>query len=546
MSDDPFDNDRGDRTVFRPNPGGRRAAPPPRPAPPPNYGSPPPVPPGGGGGGGGYTPPPTPGQGGNPYGAPGYGAPPPQYPQGNPYPQAPQYPPQPGYGEPARPQSPVARDQWGTVPERSPYMEAPVQPRAAFRQRSEMIVPHENPIMRAAGPMLLMLGRLRIALMRASFAELMEHVADSVRAFEVEVKTAGVPEAQANVAKYLLCATADDIVQNIPSEDRHVWAQYSMLSSFFGERVGGVRFFEFLEKSIADPTHQAALLELEHACLALGFQGVYRTTGGGQATLQNKQRQVYEVLKSVSQRAPEEISPRWRGLELRSRAGRVRLPFWVVAIFALAGLVALYFTLWQLLTDKAEASASDIVGLHKPVQIELQRKVPAPPPPPPPPEPPPPPPQPNQPPPKLTQLQRIRAALAPEIQQGEISVDAVGTHIIVRVGNALLFDSGKADVKPEFRQLAVRIAEMLEKETGPIQIIGHTDNTPIRQNRFKSNFELSVARATSVADLIKKGLGDPKRAVVQGRGEEEPVFPNDTEAHKAKNRRVEIWIDKVD
>jgi type VI protein secretion system component VasF len=71
-------------------------------------------------------------------------------------------------------------------------------------------------------------------------------VADAIKFFEKDIRSAGIPEQQANIAKYILCATADDIVQNIPTEDRHVWTQYSMLSRFFGERIGGVRFFEEL------------------------------------------------------------------------------------------------------------------------------------------------------------------------------------------------------------------------------------------------------------------------------------------------------------
>ena len=107
--------------------------------------------------------------------------------------------------------------------------------------------------MRAAGPLLLLLGRLRVALLRASFASLMEQVADAIKFFEKDIRSAGIPEQQANIAKYILCATADDIVQNIPTEDRHVWTQYSMLSRFFGERIGGVRFFEELDKALKDP-----------------------------------------------------------------------------------------------------------------------------------------------------------------------------------------------------------------------------------------------------------------------------------------------------
>ncbi|MGY4331791.1 type IV/VI secretion system ImpK/VasF family protein [Bradyrhizobium sp. LB7.2] len=97
----------------------------------------------------------------------------------------------------------------------------------------DLVAPNANPVMRAAGPLLQLLGRLRVALMRASFASLMEQVADAIKFFEKDIRSAGISEHQANTAKYILCATADDIVQHIPTEERHVWTQYSMLSRFF-------------------------------------------------------------------------------------------------------------------------------------------------------------------------------------------------------------------------------------------------------------------------------------------------------------------------
>ena len=129
-------------------------------------------------------------------------------------------------------------------------------PPAPALRVDELVAPNANPIMRAAGPLLQLLGRLRVALMRASFASLMEQVADAIKFFENDIRSAGISEQQANTAKYILCATADDIVQHIPTEDRHVWTQYSMLSRFFGERVGGVRFFEILDRLKADPAGQ--------------------------------------------------------------------------------------------------------------------------------------------------------------------------------------------------------------------------------------------------------------------------------------------------
>ena len=182
------------------------------------------------------------------------------------------------------------------------------------------------PIMRAAGPLLQLLGRLRVALMRASFASLMEQVADAVKFFETDIRSAGISEQQANTAKYILCATADDIVQHIPTDDRHVWAQYSMLSRFFGERVGGVRFFEILDRLKIDPLVNYPVLELQHACLALGFQGMHRTSAGGPAGLQMIQRNLYELLRQVRPSVMRDLSPHWRGQALANRRRRIQIP----------------------------------------------------------------------------------------------------------------------------------------------------------------------------------------------------------------------------
>ncbi len=113
-------------------------------------------------------------------------------------------------------------------------------------KRDVVVAPNANPLLRSAAPLMLLLGRLRVQLSTASFSNLMEQVASSIEDLEKDARAAGVPAEQVRAAKYLVCATADDIVQNIPTDERRIWAQYSMLSRFFGERVGGVRFFEEL------------------------------------------------------------------------------------------------------------------------------------------------------------------------------------------------------------------------------------------------------------------------------------------------------------
>ena len=404
------------------------------------------------------------------------------------------------------------------------------KPRAPELRLDELAAPNENPIMRAAGPLLLLLGRLRVALLRASFASLMEQVADAIKFFEKDIRSAGIPEQQANIAKYILCATADDIVQNIPTEDRHVWTQYSMLSRFFGERIGGVRFFEELDKALKDPLVNYPLLELQHTCLALGFQGVHRTSPNGQAQLQQIQRNLYETLRRVRPKVAHDLSPRWQGQRLASQASRFRLPLWVVASVVGALLLALYITLLTLLSGGSDAVAGTAATLHPSDRIEIARRVIAPPPPPPPP------------PPVNAQLPRIKRELSDEC----ITVIQSGSVIVIRLCDLALFESGKAEVRAAFKPAAARIARLLEQESGFIKVVGHTDNVPIKSVRFPSNWHLSLERAKAVAELLRQGISKADRLQVDGKGAEVPIAANATPDGRSKNRRVEILIPRTE
>jgi type VI secretion system protein ImpK len=486
---DPFG--RGDRTIIRPNPAGRRpaapasappSAPPAAPSPP-GYAQPP-----------GYAPPP----------APGYAP-----------------PPAPGHAPP------VPGDDWVSSPPPPPPPPPPAAGRALVLKRDIPIAPHENPIMRAAGPLLLLLGRLRVALTRASFGHLMEQVAAAIEDFEKDIRVAGVDEKQARVAKYVVAATADDIVQNLPGEDRHLWTQYSMLSRFFGERIGGVRFFEELDRAKVDPTHNYGLLELQHACLAIGFQGVHRTSSGGAAALQQIQRSLYETLRRV-RKSNHELSPRWQGQSLAAETARARVPVWAVASVAGVVLLGVYLLLRTLLGGGSEAAAQALLSVHPSSDITIQRRVFAPPPPPPPPPPP------------TSQAKRIQDAI------GDRTVAVVETPnlIIVRIANLPLFAPGDATVQQQYKGLIARITAALEKEPGTIKVVGHTDSAPIKNVRFPSNFHLSVERAKAVAALMKTGLTKPDRVEVEGKGADVPVATNETPEGRLKNRRVEISIQR--
>lgn len=116
--------------------------------------------------------------------------------------------------------------------------------------------------------------------------------------------------------------------------------------------------------------------------------------------------------------------------------------------------------------------------------------------------------------------------------------------LMLSIRDNVLFDSGSANVRPEDLKTAHEIANLLVMDP-PRQIIisGHTDNVPIRNAQFESNWELSVMRAVNFMKIIldNKKL-DPRLFSAKGFGEFLPAASNDTKEGKARNRRVEILI----
>jgi chemotaxis protein MotB len=139
----------------------------------------------------------------------------------------------------------------------------------------------------------------------------------------------------------------------------------------------------------------------------------------------------------------------------------------------------------------------------------------------------------------------LERKLQSELGSGDLSLSMQSRGLVLTVLDRVLFDSGKAELKPSSMETLTKVAGILADKVADHMVFveGHTDNVPIRYSGWRSNWELSTARATEVVHHFVDQDGiDPRRLAATGYGEFHPVTANDTDEERGKNRRVEIVI----
>jgi flagellar motor protein MotB len=127
--------------------------------------------------------------------------------------------------------------------------------------------------------------------------------------------------------------------------------------------------------------------------------------------------------------------------------------------------------------------------------------------------------------------------------RGKVQIRMEGRGLVVSLAEAGFFPSGAATMRPDSIEPLLALAETFQDPAFRVTVEGHTDNVPVKNAKFNSNWELSTARAsTVVAFLIEKARIAPTRLSAAGYGEFKPVAANDTAEGRAKNRRVDIVI----
>lgn len=388
-----------------------------------------------------------------------------------------------------------------------------------------------NPLTALATPLLSLVSRIRNRAQHMDPDKLRQSVMAEVRGFENAALQAGQDAQKVKVARYALCATIDDVVLNTPWGEQSVWAQQSMVGTFHRETVGGDRFYDLLARLEQDPNTNIDLLEFLYMCLSLGFEGRLRVEQGGPDRHLQIRQALARIIRGQRGEVERDLSPRWKGVLKPYQILSAWRPVWM-AVGATAAILSLtYGGLAFALGRQASTVLAQVSAIDTGEVATMLRRAPPPPPPPPPKE-------------EVDQVAKLASFLEPEVKEGIITVFAKGNTLTIRLAGVGMFGSGSDALKEDFVPTINRVAEALKDEKGHIVIAGHSDSSKVGGGRFKSNDELSQARADAVLKMLVPIIGDPTRIIAEGRGDKEPIADNGTKEGRATNRRIEILLVK--
>ncbi|MBB4266865.1 type IVB secretion system protein IcmH/DotU [Roseospira visakhapatnamensis] len=388
-----------------------------------------------------------------------------------------------------------------------------------------------NPLLGNATALLALAARLRDGPGVADLDGLRERAIAEVRRFDQASLGAGLAPEDVRMARYAICATVDDLILSTEWGAASGWAGRSLVSTIYSETWGGERFFDILDHLLARPGNNLDVLELMAVCLALGFVGKYRVMPQGQSDLAEVRDNLFRTLRQVRGDFDRALSPQWRGLDMAHRPPPSRLVPVLVAAIVAVSLGILYMVLSATLTARTEVVTRDLIesvpvgppSILRPEVAPTPLPVPTPPVGP-------------------GLYERLSAFLAPEIAARQIELARGAGTVTIRLLGGGTFASATATVQLRDLPLLRRIGEALAPERGAVVVVGHTDSQPIRTARFPSNFELSLARAASVVEVLRGVIGDPTRLRAEGAADRDPLAGNDTREGRARNRRIEIVV----
>ena len=418
-----------------------------------------------------------------------------------------------------------------------------------------------NPLIALANPILGAVPQIRRTLKHPDPAGLRANLRDQIESLQTSASFAEVSDASAQTATYALCALLDESAAATPWGG--TWLENGLLKEICGESGGGEGFFTRLDQITAarDPvdSDNADLIEFFDVCLALGFEGRYRKAEGGRLALHDVRGKLYTLIARRRPR-PRELSGHWRSATAEAAAAPAlqmaaevtarisaqqmagaseettlppvrpsflsRVPRRAVwsAVGGIVGvMLVFYMAALRLLDDETKAALAPYFAKPK-TASQTPAGAPAPVSPP------------------ASASTSASANLAKALAGDPVTVAESAGRIVLSLRHEQQFPVGGIQPAGDLRPVFEKIAAALDGVPGAITVTGHADSSPTRSVRWASNVELSAARARAVAQLMAPKLKEPGRVTAEGKGDADPIAPGNSEADRARNRRITISV----
>ena len=383
--------------------------------------------------------------------------------------------------------------------------------------RDGIVAGNDNLLLNAAAPILNAVVRIRQAATHDDPAGLRQLLIEEIRHFEQRCKQAGLPFERIIGARYCLCSVLDEAAAQTPWGTRGVWSGNGMLVTFHNESWGGEKVFQLLSRVSQSPQQHLWLLELIHYCLLLGYEGRYRGSDAGRAQCEGIRKRLAQLIQETRPSTANPAAPLVEVHPLVSRLTRPMVPLWACAMLAALIACLIYSGLNWRLGNAAEPLLRAIYQTPLP-QIMPGRR-------------------PTSPQALLDLHQRLNDVIA--AGQLEVSDGAFGSKVIIPADK--LFSPDGTVVNQVGRALLAHVASAMKTVKGTVLVSVYTDNSPV-DGRFASSYEFSFARARAVTQLLNPQLAEGHSVKAEGRGDSNPLLPNDSNENRARNRRVEITL----
>lgn len=370
-----------------------------------------------------------------------------------------------------------------------------------------------NVIVESAIPLLNKASQMKYFQSKLPTSEILVGLKKDIEKFEEKAEEKGVRYETVKAARYCLCTLLDEFAAKNGWADQE-WAAYSLLVTFHNETWGGEQFFQLIDRVKQEPQKNINLIELMYYCLVLGYMGKYQVLNNGKVSIENIKKQLEKIIRQYGNNQSQELLLNNENKSNLLTKNGHHIPLWVLSIIGVASLLLIYAVLNWMLAQDTNTINTRINGLN--IQSKSAQST--------------------------ESVQLLTPLLKNEINAKLLQVSEVPGKSTITILGDELFTSGADKIQDRYYPVMATVGQALNEVKGRVVVSGYSDDQPISNATFPSNWHLSQARADAVKSILTNYMQDSNRVRSEGKGSENPRFQNDNIENRAKNRRVEIIV----